>query len=235
MNILPRVMYYPFPEGEQEAVKRTDRALISVASHIDAFKAALALHDFCAERLTPQLQMEEHSKMLSWKFIAGRDGALQLFHVGRAVGYVDAGRKSSQTLTSYMNLEAFDNALKLFDSISPSYINIRHAVGHTADFADKPRKHEATGGFGKTIPGVTLGDNATVMVSEGFEGRKFYSTVDGKPVYYDLSEDTVTKLDSVLRHFGNSFEPVHEAIRQLKDPKTEKLERREHGEQRRKR
>ena len=227
----PRLDYYRFPENEQDAVKRTDRALMSVADHICKFRYALQLYDMCFHALAQRLPVEEHSKMTAWKFIAGRDGSMQLYHVGKALGYVDSARKRSQTLASHMDLPEYKLADKLFTSSFPGHENVRHAVGHAAEFSDRMDEHIAKGSPSNRVPGVELEDDATIMIPEGFEGKKYFSTVDGRAVSYDLSNESLAKLESVHQHLCKGFAPVEAAIREIKGPRmgpdAEKLKQRE--------
>jgi hypothetical protein len=70
-----------------------------------------------------------------WQSMAARDGALTIYHFGRAIQGLQSSFRFCPTLRDLVDHEAIRQAKKDFDVAFPHNIQIRHAVSHVADLS----------------------------------------------------------------------------------------------------
>jgi hypothetical protein len=244
-QILPRVGIFMFAEEEQAAVRRTNDALHSFAWHLTSFRYALQLFDMCIAQISSaRLQrdapakegekIDEFSRIKiyheridpysRWLHIAARDGSMQLFHAGKALSAVGNALGMAPTLASYVDHKERRVTERLFESSFPGHEDVRHTIGHTAEFSARRNEHAAKGA---KLAGYKIAEDVSVMILDDLNGRTYRATYEGRVVSYEISEVTLNKLESILNHLCKSFEPLEQVVF---NPH-EKLKPRERGAQ----
>jgi hypothetical protein len=198
---------------EVPSAARVDRTLMDLAHRLHHFSVALDLFDYCDARMGEPKQAgihptsEENRKYAKWQIIAARDGAFQVFHFGKAMDSLKSALQGAKTLGSHVDFKTLRIAEGVFNGYFGNIDGVRHTIGHAAEFADRMSEHGTT----EDIPGVVTSNgprNLQVMIADVLVGRRYVATYQGAPVEYEISGETLAKLESVLSHIRSSFSRV---------------------------
>jgi len=78
----------------------------------------------------------------NWKRVAGRDGAMTIYHFHIALSGIQETVAECPTLSATIDRSLFRSANKLLRKYFPDYIDIRDAVAHTAETTRNHQKHD---------------------------------------------------------------------------------------------
>ena len=133
----PRLNEEGLPEAERETARNISSALMSLMSYIESFRDALALFDFC-DTLDKRAAGNN-----AWKFLAARDGAMTIFHIGRAMAAVHEAldARSCPALLAMIDIPALRLARRRLEGLFPDFEELRHSVAHAGDNATNPMLH----------------------------------------------------------------------------------------------
>src|SRR5947207_15098806 len=111
-----------------------------------------------------------------WLYVAGRDGALTIFHFGKAICQIrNVIFESCPVLASHLDRNAFRSVVVSFDKTFPSWEAVRDAVAHHAELHIDPltaEEHSVRGPL--SIPGLTqIGTAASRSIRNVLVGRRF--------------------------------------------------------------
>jgi hypothetical protein len=151
----------------------------------------------------------EHSLWTTggWQMMAGRDGAMTIYHFGCAIEGIKNSLPACPALNALIDRRELKNAGNIFEAAFPGHVAIRHVVSHVADFS------------------MTLKAQAAHAVKVPFKEKRFCSedpkgitwlrgnmndsmyavTYEGKAFSYDLSRESVAKLRSVKVRIYSAF------------------------------
>jgi hypothetical protein len=166
------------------------------------FQVALSLFDFASANIDPNGKEPERGlPFKEWLYLAGRDGALSIFHFGKAMGQIrNVIFASCPVLASHLDRQAFKSVVGSFDKTFPRWEAVRHAVAHHAELHIDPliaREHS-----------IQTGPGASRSFSNLLSGRRFSHTFEEGTCEYELSQDTLDRLHDIrLRYYG-IFAPV---------------------------
>jgi hypothetical protein len=190
------------PEKEKEAVQAVQNGLRNLATYVQHFSAALALFHHAEQILA---QQEQHSDIRQaargWKFLAGRDGAMTIYHFGIAAEGVRRALGLCPTLRPAVDILALRRATKACRSHFPAFEKMRHAVAHAAEKLKTPkqRKEHAVGGK------LNIGQNF-------IPGNTFQTSWESEVLTYGLSKESLDAMESDRRAiwaaFPKSIHPV---------------------------
>ncbi|MBL8572354.1 MAG: hypothetical protein JNM13_01620 [Hyphomicrobiaceae bacterium] len=154
------------------------------------------------QSLNPEIE-----KFRQWQHIAGREGAMTIYHFGITVDAFNKRLGRCPILRDAADRAKLDEANKLFRDGFKYNERIRHAVGHEAELLktqNQRKKNYVTNGYddGKHIK-VEAG--ATFFVSDSFIDNRYTTTLLGDVHNYECSHNTTEKLKYVLRTFASAI------------------------------
>lgn len=216
------------PPTERHSVLHLERAMRDLYSHAHDFAACVRLFDHALEGI--RLYREERSKLYEkamnasstremfallerrnnsddgeteWLFIAARDAAMQIHHIGEAMKLIKGTfLRECPTLRSRVDGRHFRRALKLFDSYFPNQKAIRDTVGHLGE--RDSREHMVTAADMQPL----MTGTGRVSVTGALIDRTYTYTIGAKVMSFDVSAETLQKIDRVLGYFSKAFEAM---------------------------
>ena len=203
-DIATKVGFLRVPPPEVSSVFSLGGALRDVVRNVESFSDALALFQFADS-------VEDKKQGWSWKLIAARDSALQVYHLWHRLNDVRAALRNSPTLLSYVDTGELRLAAKLFDSHFKAH-SVRHSVAHAAETANQADQHVVKNyeGYGMKITGA-----GGVFVPGGLQGNTYLATFKGEMVTLAMTDETLRKIYSVVEIFFNAFNDVIDASARL--------------------
>ena len=143
-----------------------------------------------------------------WQSIAARDGALSIYHFGRALEGLRANFRSCPALENLVDHPKIRQAYKDFLSAFPHFIEIRHAVAHLADSQQTMEKklfNSAKGIFNLKWFSSNNPDAVTWMAGN-MNNEKFAVTLEGKAYAYALSVANAQKIRTLRFQIFSAFD-----------------------------
>jgi hypothetical protein len=182
--------------------------------HVSDFEAALALFDFCQAQLASVRENPNLKPIFRWPFIAARDGAMSIYH---AYTILDGIRQSLATTTELAELvdrKALKAAGNIFHSHFQSFEDVRDAVAHIGEKMGTPAKfdrHSFSGSF--EGEGIKADDVKGLTLSNHLAGRRYSNSWRNKVLTYELSGESLDRLDEARRHLWAAFRPAEAETR----------------------
>ena len=143
-----------------------------------------------------------------WQSMAARDGALSIYHFGRAIEGLKNSLRFCPTLNAKVDHKKIRIAAKSFDATFPNNIAIRAAVAHVADFSKTPQDkffHAVKGIF--KLRWFSSDDPTGVTWLPGnMNGHTYAATVNGKAYAYDLTLENAEKLRAIKLQIYSAFD-----------------------------
>jgi hypothetical protein len=192
-----------FPSEEQTHVRHVDSSLFNLRHHADTFAAAVNLRIFCVQNLTAL----PAPLPIQWMAIAGRDGAMTLYHFDETMDGIVSSLDLVPTLMANIDHKNLRIYRKLFNSFFPGFENIRHAVAHRAELTRDRRSFERNAFTGKLSGRVIQAADgvSNLMMTDCFDGDKFTTTHEGQLLTYELNAKSHEKIVRVCERFIGAF------------------------------
>ncbi len=198
----PRLDFATIPAAEKDAASSVELCLLNLEHFVRSFQSAASLFDYSFRRLRegiqgpdglvlPEPRCDYQSR--GWMGIAGRDGAMSIYHFGVTAAGVRSGLGLCRSVGARIDHKELRAALREFEQGFPAYVAMRDAVAHSADRLLSPSK----------LREHTPANN--VVIADGFIGSTFTTTWEGKALSYDLSQPSLNKLESTRRRIWNLF------------------------------
>lgn len=210
---IPEIDRNRIPEDQMVAFLHISQLLAELGLYERRFLLAVYLHEFSQTagwELRNDWQKMERSLWTTsgWQQIAARDGALTIYHFGRAIEGLRESFHACPTLSERVDHVKIRQAYKGFKSAFPHFIEIRAAVAHVADFSGTTQKkffHSVKGLF-KTR-WFSSDDAAGVTWMPGnMNGHTFAVTLEGTPYTYDLNLENAERIRSLKLQIFSAFE-----------------------------
>jgi hypothetical protein len=211
------------PEEERDEGWQLITSLFGLEQLTDAFKIAVQLFNFAGselararnERNAPVAELgadphriwkEKSAILFGWQHMAARDGALQIYHIGKIITKViGAQLKNVPHIRCHVDSDKFKRATRLFLSSFPNYELIRDAVAHShyelASSASKFRSHAPD-----RIDIAGLATGSGVFITNSLWVNKYIITKDKKVASFEISEASYAVLESVRTQFITGFD-----------------------------
>jgi hypothetical protein len=211
------------PKSEFDDAWQLVSTLIALEQFTRAFRIAVDLFNFSALQLQRAREdrysestasgfydyeawKEKSQRFSGWQHIAARDGALQIYHIGILVEEKIKGQLNNvPTIRRLVNSSQLRTAVKLFQSYFPNYRLIRHAVAHShnelAPSANAFRSHAPDE---IDVPGLVKGRG--IFITNSLYGNTYILSKDKTVAFYEISEPTYTKLESVRMRYIAGFD-----------------------------
>lgn len=210
--------------SEQEAkyVLTLSNALNALDYYIGTFEAAVELFDkFWDEQKQSDSTGIHYETSLSrrsqWKIILARDGAITIYHIGTLISSVMQTVHNLPSLASYINKTMLRSAKKEFFSEFPKLTKIRHAVGHG------PELFKDSNASSKNMFSGKFKNEHFDIEHDNFGGIDLLShccygtTINGEFLTYDISNESLQKLQTLQRSIDNALGPLGCPIRRIRE------------------
>jgi len=183
------------PDERGEAQVIAD-ALIGLDNFAKNFWAALSLFTYASSEYRKADLLPEDGRewvmslYFSWLFVAGRDGAMTVFHLVKSIEVIQDRLHCCPTLAAEIDLLALRKVRKTFQRSFKDWEGVRHTVGHSADLKNTAARR-AVHSVKTGIPGIIeLRDGASLILNGCFVGDEFMSTFEGRQVSYALTAES---------------------------------------------
>lgn len=206
----PRILYQEFArQAERELGAFVSNNLWQLGKYRSNFTSALALFDFAYsnrrdadDNLSPT--------HLDWMSIAARDGAMMLYHFGMTIRSFDGMLKNAPCLAKSTDTKLLNEGKEFFEKSFADYYDVRQGVAHLADNSKTPESLQRHG-ITESSPFVQIIGDASqfpVYFNGMLSDRKLWATVKGKTVWYELSAESLQKLEEAEKIVYQAFANV---------------------------
>lgn len=189
---------------------RFQQHLMALVTRWKDFEAALALFEYSGVLMATQPQSPTARWARQWQFIAGREGALTIYHLGKIIENIGANFPRCPTVLNLIDRDALRTARRRMDELFPKFVALRHAVAHAAELmrdAETTKANAVTGPI-EIAPGFIIGEGMKVFISSGLINREFTCTIDGEAQSYEIGRSTLDGLTEVRIEIYTAFLPV---------------------------
>jgi hypothetical protein len=209
----PDIYQSLLPQAERDDAHRFSSGLHDLSRWVGSFEAAVALFESAAALLGPVREREkavgvgkEEGTVLEWQHIAARDGAMSIYHFGKMFEASRASIGKMPTVLAKHDKMLSRQARKLFEQHFPNFLDIRHAVAHSAELTKDQAafdKNAFTGSY--SGPGLKIEAGAKNNIVMGLTGTTFATTHEGRILTYDITRATLDTLGRVLLTYFSAF------------------------------
>lgn len=203
------------PEEEQQQSMVMLLNLGNLSSYVNDYAAAIGLHTHVGQlraavvkEMAPDtLEFNNNMHMLkNWDEMAGREAAMTIFHVGKALVQIKANMRFTPTIKADVDSDSLRKATGELERAFPNYNFARHAAGHRAESMaslEKVKEHaiEIEGGQ-QFIMGVIEDDD-------------YVATFEKKLIRVPLTEDARRRLNNVVASIYSAFPKLLHILPQL--------------------
>jgi hypothetical protein len=200
----PSLNVTSLPRTEIEIAVNISVRLMSFNSYLATFNSAIQLFDFC--------QTEDGRRIGGgWQFIAGRDGAMTIWHIGQSMQTIRArlNKLECPVLVDLIDFSHTREALRQFKASFPEFYDLRIAVAHSGEiFGDM--EHAVKGPYSQM--GLKINEGASTWFQSSFVGRSFVNTFEGKLLSYELSKASFDELNRIKKLFFLAFAGASEEL-----------------------
>lgn len=218
--MIDRIRWESVPQNEVKAAVKYLSDVQMLSNWVQGFQSCLSLFDFSQSQIASHKEQafreittnlngifvfnQIQHLMGPWVQIAARDGAMQIYHLGRAMDYISSYHYQCPIFKSNVDHDYTKKARKLFREKFPEPNPLRNSVSHLGEFSMQPEAH------GTNIPGEVTPDGQPipVMFVGLLFGRHWTSSVDKKMHSYELSQTTLDDLGMIHQTFLLAFEPL---------------------------
>jgi hypothetical protein len=129
------------------------------------------------------------------RMMAARDGAMTIFHIGKALQAINANLKLCPTLAGQVDSKILRAACKKFSTAFPKNEALRTAVAHVAEFTQSPQQFQK---ITAKIGGLFLNN---------LEGGDEFTTTSfkGERVSYHINNKSAALLREVVQDLFSAF------------------------------
>jgi hypothetical protein len=181
-------------------------------SYRKRFEWAIALFEFSTGEFREKyyrISPEKLGKYNGWRFIAGRDGAMSLYHFRQAMTHANSWAQKDAALSKHIDRKMIKCANAKFDNKFPYTEKIRHSVSHSSDLLQTEkeiREHFVPAIFWRAdMPHI---EKAVEFIhNDQFDGRLFVTHFGKALLSYELSEASLQILEEIERLFFGAYSP----------------------------
>jgi hypothetical protein len=171
-----------------------------LCSLVDSFYYAVLLFDYTRHLLQYNHQIQDSvgaERFLKWHLIAAREGALRLGDFPDQLSSVNG----------YLKQAFGDEVQKVtpspdsrFQELFPNIKSVRHSAAHSAQQMKNQKRSKSHGFSGnyedKNVSAENVGG---LIMQDNVFGRDYVATWEGRIVKYEVSMDSVEKLEEVKK------------------------------------
>jgi hypothetical protein len=225
-DVMPEIPILP---NAYEGIPQIDRSRIPAAQmaaflHLSQLLAELGLYE---RRLLLAVYLYQYAQTAGWELrndwkrmefslwttggwqqIAARDGALTIYHFGRAIEGLRESFGACPALSSQVDHHKIRRAYKDSNQPSRTFIEIRAAVAHVADFSGTTQKkffHSVKGIF-KAKWFSSNNPAGITWLAGNMNDHTFAVTLEGKAYTYDLSLQSAERIREIKLQIFSAFD-----------------------------
>ena len=193
------------PEGSKDEFTSLFFTLGAAKSYVAAFEAALDLFGSTQASASATSDRAEARRYRAFAFIAARDGAMSLYHYSKVAEHCGTLGNKLAEQSVYFDRRTFKVAKLKFRQAFPHVVNIRNAVGHSAEITGEEHDRHVIktevekGGFVKKGSGQ-------LFIMNSLSGSEFINTYMGKLISYNINLESLTTLVECCRGLFAAFE-----------------------------
>ena len=213
---IPNIDRSRIPADQTEAFLHIVTLLAELGLYERHFLLAVYLYEYsrdAAAEITDFVKLEWSLWTTGgWQMIAGRDGAMTIYHFASAIEGLQASLKDCPALTAQVEHREIRNARGIFDGAFPGYARMRHTIAHVADFSQtltKKKSHSVKGQFKKSW--FSSEDEKGLTWLRGNMNDDTYAvTYNGEVFTYDLNRQSAAKSRSIKQRVYSAFDAALE-------------------------
>jgi hypothetical protein len=197
------------PEAERSVARIIEANLMRMNDYVKNFHAAIDLFESCAQQIKSCIDAKKYDtldKWTSWQFIAARDGAMTIYHFGKAMSGTKSSLRLSPTLKSSVNSAKLKSAGRLFTDYFPEQESVRNAVAHSGELANTTESL-TTNAFDGSYKSdfLDIANASDFMIQDSLQGRLFTTSYRGKIITYEIGYLNLIRLNGVKEDFYSAF------------------------------
>lgn len=217
----PMIDWMRYLPEEQELLQILNHQISNVEMFYKAFENELSLFEFCSyesmrlRSLMGQPNANHNTiitqrfKLLSWKDIASRSGALTIWDFGHNAHLIGKTLKKCDRFKTLVSMKDLEDVFQTFSKNFPNAKRIRDAVSHRADLLSTPFYNKKN-----TFDGDAIVNGVTVLASDGKAkgsfvtgtvGERVAITIDGELKEYEMSRQTLNIFGEMRRAIFQIF------------------------------
>ena len=217
MPRLPHLDFNLTPNNQHPAVHLTSVNLLFIGSRLNDFGYALELFSATSQQ-TPSLDRADVRKagdtqtylsalhrLAAWKLMAARDGALTLYHFGRAAEATRNNLHFCPALKATVDLITLKAALKQFETAFPKWEAIRHSVAHQGDLTrtdEQLKKHGLRSPY--NCNGMVSGKGG--LITNSLNGDVYIVSWEGEVFTYRINRSNLETLCGIADQIYKAFD-----------------------------
>jgi hypothetical protein len=199
------------PASQMEAFLHVMTLLAELGLYERHFLQAVYLYEYSAEAASEITDFATLELSLwttgGWQMMAGRDGAMTIYHFGSAIEGLQNSLNDCPALNAQVDHREIRNARGIFEGAFDGYIRMRHAISHVAvssQTLDKKLSHAVKGLFKKKWFSSENPQGVT-WLRGNMNNDTYAVTHEGEVFTYDLNRRSAAKLRSVKQRIYSAF------------------------------
>lgn len=192
-------------EEEQHHSMITLLNLQNLNGYVNDYASAIGLHNHVQDLRKSVLNVNEPNTLVfnnnmhllrNWDDIAGREAAMTLFHVGKALMQIKANMRFTQTIKADSDADSLRKASGELERAFPNYNVARHAVGHRA---------EAMASLEQVKEHAIEIEGGQEFIMGNVQGDDYVATFEKKLLKVPLTEEARQRLNNVVALIYSAF------------------------------
>jgi hypothetical protein len=202
----PEFWISEMPEGEQDAAWVVLCGIRKLQSYCRDFAFALLLFKNADQLASASPYPQSRNLISEWKVLAARDGAMTIYHFGKAMEGIRSSLNETPTTKAKVDHGVLREATKKFNKLFPLYEDIRHAIAHSAELTRTTRAHKKNAFSGSFRDKSVFLEDVTGVMLTIIDDTSFKTTFEGAVISYSVTKATLQSLHEVRRDFWRGFQ-----------------------------
>lgn len=175
-----------------------------------SFGSAASLLDYCRQLERSEPTSELGGRSFWWKFNAGRDGAMSLYHLMKTIEGIRASMNKIPTYRLKIKHPKLRTAQKYFEAYFPRASTMRTAIAHLGEISDTTTKRERNFIRAEDMEelkrlGIPVGPGTNVKIDQCFSESTFIMTFEGELITYSLTMLSWQRVRKVVQDCLDAF------------------------------
>jgi hypothetical protein len=197
----------PLSSKERDFAGQIEELVLEIQFFANDFGSAASLLDYCHELERTQPRSELGGRSFWWKFVAGRDGAMSLYHFLRTLEAIRGSLNLIPSLRGNIDHVLLRKSERFFHNHFPVALKMRTAIAHLGEIGNTIEKRKrnvlAKGDFEGLFFNITQGEN--IKMNQSFDFYRFMMTFEGEVITYDLNMLSYQRLLAIVQDCFDAF------------------------------
>ncbi|MGK9199000.1 hypothetical protein [Sinorhizobium meliloti] len=159
--------------------------------------------------------MRDQRRYSAWSRAGAHEAVLAVHDLGSLLERLQDQFDKIDQATALLGDECLHGAKAALLRAFPHWVAMRHAVAHAADITGELDQHSYKGKMNSRLVKSVKG--ASVMLLDGFDGRRITMTRKGSIIYADLDRDNCEALKEIIKMVAEAIAPVTYGSRRARD------------------